>query len=97
VAVLRSQVFLVQGEASPEDGGGELPSSVIEQRVVVARDLDAVIAIVDRMVPAFRVAGVATLHEYELTATKLRATLNGEDTGWPLYVDPDVEVLQQKF
>lgn len=73
-------VVLVDGEmkAKPE----------IEQRVVIARDDAAAMKLINELSREFKVIGYATLKEYEATVAKLRATLNGVDTGWKMIVEP---------
>ena len=81
-----NEVFLVSGQQFRDvaDGGGRKLSTDIEQRVVVAQNgVDAYkqIAIAE---PGFRPLGLASLHEYEEAVRKLRATLNGDEGGFPL-------------
>lgn len=88
VAVSKNQVYLMQGQSLLIVDEIKQAMPEIEQRVVVARDVQSAMNLIGNSVPEFRVVGYATLKEYEDTAAKLRATLNGVDTGWILLVEP---------
>lgn len=86
MAVMKSQVFLVQGQYATSAGASL--GGAIEQLVVVAADSDAMAGVVAARAPDFQPVGWATLENYEATAAKLRAALKGEQTGWRVLVAP---------
>ena len=86
MSVNAKHVFLVSGQrlVTGEEGGENL-SPDIEQCVVVANDDQDAYKTLESLEPKFRPLGFATLDDYESTAAKLRAVLNGDvNTGWKL-------------
>lgn len=86
MAVLKTEVFLVQGQLEKE--GKERLDGVIEQIVVVAPDIEAMRTVMTTNAPEFRVTGWATLEDYEATAAKLRSALKREALDWRVLVAP---------
>ena len=83
------QVFLVPGQKVRAQGAGKLQlSEEIEHQVVVAPDGKAALQLLSERMPAFKPLGFTSLKEFEDAVVKLRATLNGESTGWPVLVHP---------
>jgi hypothetical protein len=86
VEVSASSVFLVSGQRLRPAG----LHPVVEQCIVVATDVGAAYAELAATESDFQVLGSATLYEYELTASKLRAALRGEAVGWKLVVSANL-------
>ncbi len=88
MAVSKEQVFLVQGQVVQVVAGVEQVAPEIVQRVVVARNSGAAMSLIQSQSPEFRALGYASLKEYEDTVAKLRATLKGTSTDWPMLMEP---------
>ena len=89
MSVAKSEVFLVQGQRAKGDGNGL--EGTIEQLVVVARNRDDVGEVLAANVPDFRMIGSATLKDYEATAERIRAVLDGKSTEWAMLVGPGMD------
>lgn len=82
------QVFLVPGQlAIIEDGGAERLAPEVVHRVVVARNGQSALVVLENTDPSFRPLGATSLKEFEDAVLQVRATLNG-DTRWPLVIEP---------
>jgi hypothetical protein len=86
VAILKSQVFLVQGRKVGNEAD-RTQAGIIQQKVVVARNDQSVMRYIEHLDDEFKVVGFATLWEYEQTVAKIHATLNQQDTDWELLVE----------
>lgn len=91
MAVATNQVFLVPGQRITKDkSGAETVSPDIEHCVVVAKDGEAVHAVLGVEQPDFRPLGHTSLASFEEAVVKLRAALSGEVTDWPLVVQDGI-------
>lgn len=91
MSVDTDQVFLVPGQWSrPDSSGEERLAPEIAHHVVVARNAQSAMALLEQTTPDFRPLGATSLKEYEDAVLKLRATLNGEETGWPMVIAPGI-------
>lgn len=88
MSVNPKHIFLVSGQrlVTGEEGGEKL-SPDVEQCVVMAKDDQDAYKTLESLEPKFLPLGFATLDDYESTAAKLRAVLDGDvNTGWKLVV-----------
>lgn len=87
-----NHVFLVSGQRLTDVAGENATlSPEIMQCVVVANDATAAYKILESMESDFRPLGLATLADYESTASTLRAVLSGEaKSGWKLIAPESV-------
>ena len=94
MSVNAKNVFLVSGQRMVlVEGVGETLSPDVEQCVVIANDGREAYKTLESMEPGFHPLGFATLDNYESTATKMRAVLNGDqNVGWRLIAGEGVAV-----
>ncbi|MES2879187.1 MAG: hypothetical protein V4713_12255 [Pseudomonadota bacterium] len=80
------EVFLVSGQLrETKVGGRKGVSPRVEQRVVIAKDDLAAYNCLSAQEPDFSPLGHATLDDYEETARKVRAVVEGNSDVWKLY------------
>lgn len=92
MAVMKTQVFLISGQYVRDVDGFQQLAPEIEQCVVIASDGPTAYKVIATNEPAFKPVGHATLQDYETAATKLRAVLKGETSGWKLLVAPGMKI-----
>lgn len=84
------QVFLVPGQlAITGEGGAVRLAPEVVHRVVVARNAQSALVVLEKTDPSFRPLGATSLKEFEDAVLQLRATLSG-DTRWPLVIEPGI-------
>lgn len=88
MAVRKNEVFLISGQLLERMDGTQQLAPEVEQRVVVAPNDRVAYRFLSEQEPAFRPIGFATLQQFEESAAKLRATIQGKETGWKLLVAP---------
>lgn len=86
MAVLKKEVFLVQGQYANTEGR-RLDGGIV-QVVVIARDSEEMMTVVKTKAAGLQIAGWATLEQYAATVAKLRAAVKGEESDWPVLVAP---------
>ena len=81
-------VFLFSGQAVVQKvGDREGARPEVTQRVVVAEDAVVAAQRLAKHDPSFRILGYATLADYEETARRLRAVVEGNSTDWTILAD----------
>lgn len=90
MTIKNNQVYLVQGQFKQVLDGVITLDPEIKQLVVVAKDNETAYQFVTKEHPGFKPLGYATLEDYEKTARKLRDTLKGINSEWPLLIAADL-------
>lgn len=85
---LSKNVFLVQGQLSKVVDGVTKTMPEIVQKVVVSANAENAVAWLKKVTPNFQLVGYASLEDYESTASKVRAVVEGVNHEFPLIVEP---------
>lgn len=88
---LSKHVFLVQGQLSKVVDGVTKTMPEIVQQVVVSDNAESAMALVKKVTANFQLVGYASLEDYEATAAKIRAVVDGVSTEFPLLVEPKLK------
>ena len=88
---LSKHVFLAQGQLSKVVDGVTKTMPEIVQQVVVSDNAESAMALVKKVTPNFQLVGYASLEDYETTATKIRAVVDGVSAEFPLLVEPQLK------
>jgi hypothetical protein len=83
----KKYVFMVSGQVKVE---GE-PNAVVKQYVVCSADADSVRIFLETVEPGIQILSIVALTMYEDIVKRIRLVLLGEDTSWPVYVDPALQ------
>jgi hypothetical protein len=89
MGVETSQVFVVPGRTVSGEGA-KASGEVIEHYVVVAADGQKALQVLGNEAPTFMPLGFTSLKEFEDAVVKVRQTLAGAATGWPMVIDPSM-------
>lgn len=87
------EVFLISGQEEIIRAGVSRLSPVIEQRIVIAKDIVEAYAILYKSDPVFRPVGNASLASLEEAAKNIRDTIvsNGHKPGWKLHISSSMK------